>query len=75
MNEVTLPGWAYPTSTAKRLHYFTAEGEPSICRRYFAGAVKLMEPISSQHELTESRCCAACWRKAPADVEVGSHDA
>lgn len=61
----TLPGWAYPTSEAKKLHYFTAEGNPSLCRRYFAGVVSLMEPVSSQHDLTESRCCTACWRKAP----------
>lgn len=75
MNAVTLPGWAYPTREAKRLHYFKAEGEPSLCRRYFAGAVSLMEPLSSQHDLTESKCCATCWRKAPADVEIRRHDA
>lgn len=65
MNDDELPGWAYPTREARKLHYFNGNGEPSLCRSYFASMPALMDPPSTQHDVTQRMCCAACWRKSP----------
>ncbi len=62
----TLPGWAWPTQAAKALHYFPAEGEASLCRRYFAQVPELFDfPEASGVTPNWANTCAACWRKAP----------
>lgn len=37
-----LPGWAYPTREAVKLHFFPAKGQPSLCRRYIANRGRLV---------------------------------
>lgn len=66
-----LPGWAWPTRTARTLHYFGAAGEPSLCRRYFAGAVEAFD-WPREDLVTEKACCAACWQRAPHPTDRGS---
>lgn len=60
-----LPGWAWPTQATKALHYFPAEGEASLCRRYFAQVVELFDFPGASVTPTWANTCAACWRKAP----------
>lgn len=59
-----LPGWAYPTREAVKLHYFPAKGAPSLCCRYIASVPALMDR-PPYPDVTPSQCCAACGRKAP----------
>ena len=59
-----LPAWTWPTPSAELLHYFPAEGEPSLCRRYFAGSVALMEFPRTDLAL-QQHACKTCWKRAP----------
>ena len=68
MDDDKLPGWAYPTREATKLHYFRAKGEPSLCRRYIASIPALMDPPTYPDDVTERQRCAVCWRKSPAQT-------
>lgn len=72
MDEHEFPTWAWPTRDAQKLHYFPEVGEPSLCRRYIATMPALMNfpNPGASNAPSEKGCCAACWRKAPADVEI-----
>lgn len=51
--------WAYPTSTARTIHWFPGEQEVSGCRRYFSGALALMSLVPTEAK-TWSQVCARC---------------
>jgi hypothetical protein len=48
--------WLYPTSTARSMHWFPQDGEPSGCRRYI---LRLRELMYSGDPNT-AELCAKC---------------
>lgn len=50
--------WAYPTWKSTRLHAFTEEGQPSLCRAYYWGLLAEFEKPDHVNPLWKCKNCA-----------------
>lgn len=62
----TVEGWAFPTSTAKKPHYFRGSERRSLCGKYALVIAPPAEFITPDTGTTRPTDCAACARKLEA---------
>lgn len=50
--------WAYPTWKSMKLHAFTVEGQPSLCRQYYWGLLAEFEKPDHVQDQWKCKNCA-----------------